>query len=83
MRIDFPFPVEAEGRNGYFSAPAISVHRLFEKEVWLQNITSRNGYGRGHATLPADPDTLRQVAEHLNNIATSIELGLPFKPLAA
>lgn len=81
MKISFPCIVDAEGRNGYFSSPAISVHRLFQNEVWLQNFTTRDTYGRGHATLPADPETLRQVAQHLNAIADQVESDVPFKPL--
>ncbi|RWD43901.1 hypothetical protein [Mesorhizobium sp.] len=71
MKIDFPIsnePIYAQGRNGYFEATAINILALPDN-IRLENWTSKAAIGIGRVVLPADRNTVRDLANYLNRIA--------------
>jgi len=78
MKIEFPevkdFNMHPSfmGRNGYYHATGIDVSQMSCGLVTLQPITQKGKIGRCAVELPADKETLRQVAAELLKIAETL-----------
>ncbi|MBN9552926.1 MAG: hypothetical protein J0H31_29760 [Alphaproteobacteria bacterium] len=76
LKVDFPDrqgkdPLYAHGRNGYFEATAISIMPVHDYIV-VENWTSKGAIGRGRVMLPADRNTIRDVANYLHRVADKL-----------
>jgi hypothetical protein len=60
------------GRNGTFRSTGLEIYSA--ASVVLRPITSKGKTGRCGIEIPANPETLRQIAAELTQIADNLEL---------